>query len=129
MGKNKSKESLMTQVQEPHIEFIVEGRPKPKGRPRMTRRGRVYTPAETIEAEELYAETVKDKYEPIDGPVSVVLTFGKDNTYVHISSVKEWKSPLRGDLDNYIKLALDGIQRAGLIANDKQVVHIDAIKV
>tara|TARA_Y100001973_G_C5182894_1_gene325988 strand:- start:614 stop:901 length:288 start_codon:yes stop_codon:yes gene_type:complete len=95
----------------------------------MTRRGRVYTPAETIEAEELYAETVKDKYEPIDGPVSVVLTFGKDNTYVHISSVKEWKSPLRGDLDNYIKLALDGIQRAGLIANDKQVVHIDAIKV
>lgn len=129
MAQNKSKKSLMTQVQEPHVEFVIEARPRPKGRPRMTRRGRVYTPAETIEAEESYVTAVKDQYEPFTGPVSVVLTFSKDQTYVHISSVKEWKSPLRGDLDNYIKLALDGIQRAGLIANDKQVVHVDAIKV
>ena len=119
----------MTQAQEPVVEFIIEGRPKPKGRPRMTRRGRVYTPAETIEAEELYETTVKGKYEPYEGPVSVILKFSQDNTYVHISSAGDWKSPLRGDLDNYIKLALDGIQRAGLIKNDKQVVHVDAIKV
>ena len=36
--------------------FIVEGRPKPKGRPRMTRRGRVYTPKETLEYEAKIAE-------------------------------------------------------------------------
>ncbi len=129
MPKSKSKKSLMTQAQEPCVEFIVEGRPKPKGRPRMTRRGRVYTPIETIEAEELYAETIAGKYEQFEGPVTVILKFSKDNTYVQICSAGDWKSPLRGDLDNYIKLALDGIQRAGLIKNDKQVVHVDAIKV
>ena len=130
MGKSKSKESLKTQSQEQRsVEFIVEGRPKPKGRPRMTRRGRVYTPIETIQAEETYIEAVDGRWKAFDGPVSVTISFSKDQTYVKITSAEGWKSSLRGDLDNYIKLALDGIQRSGLITNDKQVVQIDAIKV
>ena len=36
--------------------FIVEGRPRPKKRPRMTKRGRVYTPAETLAYERRVAE-------------------------------------------------------------------------
>ena len=63
------------------------------------------------------------------GPVKVGLIFSNDSTVVNIESVdKSWKSPLRGDLDNYVKLALDGIQRAGIIVNDSQVVHVEATK-
>jgi hypothetical protein len=35
-----------------HSQFI-ETKPIPKGRPRMTRSGRVYTPARTLESEEI----------------------------------------------------------------------------
>jgi Holliday junction resolvase RusA-like endonuclease len=35
---------------------------------------------------------------------------------------------LRGDLDNYIKLCLDGCQRAGIIPNDRLVVQLKAVK-
>ena len=128
MGKSKSKKSLTTQDQERCVEFVVEGRPTPNGRPRMTRRGRVYTPKETIEAEELYVSAVPE-VEPFDGPVQITLSFHKDKTYVKVASAGDWKSPLRGDIDNYIKLALDGIQRAGLIANDRQVMQVDAVKI
>ena len=35
--------------QSPHeFSFVVPGRPQPKGRPRMSRKGRVYTPKETV---------------------------------------------------------------------------------
>ena len=130
MGKSKSKESLKTQKAEQRsVELTVEGRPKPKGRPRMTRRGKVYTPIETIRAEELYEDAVDKRWKSFEGPVSVTITFSNESTYVKITEEEGWTSPLRGDLDNYIKLALDGIQRSGLIANDRQVVRIDAIKV
>ena len=130
MARNRSKGSLKTQDQEPrYVEFTVRGRPKPKGRPRMTRRGRVYTPAETLEAEDKYVEAVDKRKKAFKGPVKVTLTFEKDQTYVKIQEApEEWKTALRGDLDNYIKLALDGIEKSGLIENDSQAVQIDAIK-
>ena len=61
--------------------------------------------------------------------MQITLSFHKDKTYVKVASAGDWKSPLRGDIDNYIKLALDGIQRAGLIANDRQVMQVDAVKI
>ena len=41
---------------------------------------------ETIEAEELYADTIAGKYEQFEGPVTVILKFSKENTYVQICS-------------------------------------------
>jgi len=130
---DKSKDSLPTQDNEqPDItefNFLVHGRPVPKGRPRMSRKGRVYTPAATVSAEEEYAYAAGDDAPVFVGPVKVGLIFSNDSTVVNIESVdKSWKSPLRGDLDNYVKLALDGIQRAGIIVNDSQVVHVEATK-
>ena len=150
MAQNKSKNSLTKQEQELQdasemaddyqykgqtlagdsvkYAFTVQGRPVPKGRPRMSRKGRVYTPETTKEAEQLYVDSVSDA-PSFDGPVYITLTFTADCTEVKIQTVEGWKSPLRGDLDNYIKLALDGIQKAGIIANDRQVVGVHAIKI
>ena len=130
---DKSEDSSMTQDNEPQygeFEFIVHGRPVPKGRPRMSRKGRVYTPAATVSAEEEYAYAAGDEAPVYDGPVKVELSFFKDSTMVKVEPILDeaWKSPLRGDLDNYIKLALDGLQRAGIIVNDSQVMHIEATK-
>tara|TARA_R100000656_G_scaffold93837_2_gene67949 strand:- start:1916 stop:2203 length:288 start_codon:yes stop_codon:yes gene_type:complete len=95
----------------------------------MTRRGRVYTPKESIEAEKHIAETIGEEVPAFDGPVSVTMIFGKESTTVTVKALDDAKSPLRGDLDNYIKLLLDGIQRSPLIDNDRQVLHVDAVKI
>ena len=108
--------------------FVVPGRPQPKGRPRMSRKGRVYTPKETVEAEKAYAQAVGDDPPVFDGPVTVEMTFCEEATYITVRSLTEWKTPLRGDLDNYIKLCLDGCQRAGVIPNDRLVVRLKASK-
>jgi len=95
----------------------------------MTRRGRVYTPKESIEAEKEIAEIIGEDAPVFSGPVSVTVTFSKESTSVTLKSLGEASSGLRGDLDNYLKLLLDGIQRSPLIDNDRQVLHVDAIKI
>ena len=132
MPKGKSKTSSTKPEKEPpsgsEFTFIVLGRPVPKGRPRMTRRGRVYPPKESTLAEELIAETIGEDAPTFTGPVSVEMIFNKESTSVTGRALEEGATGLRGDLDNYIKLLLDGIQRSPLIENDRQVLHIDAVK-
>ena len=95
----------------------------------MTRRGRDYTPKESIEAEKEIAEIVGEDAPVFLGPVSVTMTFSMESTTVTVKSLEDSSSSLRGDLDNYIKLLLDGIQRSPLIENDRQVLHVDAVKI
>ena len=94
----------------------------------MSRKGRVYTPKETVEAERAYAQAVDDNPPVFEGPVAVEMTFSAEATYITIRAIEEWHTPLRGDLDNYIKLGLDGCQRAGIIPNDRLVVQVKAVK-
>ena len=82
--------------------FVVQGRPVPKGRPRMTRRGRVYTPKESIVAEEHIAETIGEDAPTFDGPVSVTMIFDKESTTVTVKDLGEVSTALRGDIVNYI---------------------------
>lgn len=104
--------------------FLIEGKPKPKERPRMTRRGRTYTPKATLEAE----QRIRDAYSgPLfTGPVAIQMFFYSDHTEVAIYE-EEWTSPLRGDIDNYIKTILDGLQGKAF-DNDRQVVSVSAEK-
>ena len=131
-AKDKSTGSSQTpnsgQQSPDEFSFVVPGRPQPKGRPRMSRKGRLYTPKETVEAEKAYAQAVGDDPPVFDGPVTVEMTFCEEATYVTVRSLTQWQTPLRGDLDNYIKLCLDGCQRAGVIPNDRLVVQLKASK-
>jgi crossover junction endodeoxyribonuclease RusA len=103
-----------------HSQFI-ETKPIPKGRPRMTRRGRVYTPARTLESEDVIRTAYTGpKYE---GNVMLVCTFSKDGISINLQNITQNDSKLRGDLDNYIKLLMDGLNGVAW-ADDKQVTLI-----
>jgi crossover junction endodeoxyribonuclease RusA len=107
-----------------HSQFI-ETKPIPKGRPRMTRRGRVYTPARTLESEDVIRTAYTGpKYE---GNVMLVCTFSKDGISINLQNITQNDSKLRGDLDNYIKLLMDGLNGVAW-ADDKQVTLIVGTK-
>jgi Holliday junction resolvase RusA-like endonuclease len=105
--------------------FVAEGRPRSKQRPRMTRRGRTYTPAATLEAERILAEQYAGPL--YEGPVAVTIVYEKERQYITITPV-DWTSKLTGDVDNMVKLTLDALQKAQAFANDRQVVRIEAEK-
>lgn len=94
------------------IEFVVPGRPVPKGRPRLGVRGRkayVYTPPETREYERLVGWVAKSAgCRPVEGPVSVTLS-------VYVKG--------RLDADNIAKSILDGLNGVAY-EDDDQVVEL-----
>jgi crossover junction endodeoxyribonuclease RusA len=100
----------------PEAELVIPGPPVPKGRPRKGK-GRWYTPRSTIEFEEHVAWVARAQR----------TRFGDDPVRV---SIEIWtQRSLRGDLDNYAKSILDGLQKGGLFNNDRQVVGLDVQKV
>lgn len=119
------------------IDLWVPGKPVPKGRPRMTRRGRVFTPARTLEYEALVADYAASQPQ-LEGPVEVHMDLHPDGVRVWAWEVEHTSSGLRGDLDNYVKSVLDGLQKGGEstqyepgmgpIPNDRMVVRLTADK-
>jgi crossover junction endodeoxyribonuclease RusA len=103
----------------------VDMKPVPKGRPRMTRRGRVFTPAKTLEAEAI----IREKWDGpcYEGAVMLSCKFNKDSVSIVVSPIDREPSPLRGDLDNYVKLLMDGLNGVAWL-DDKQVYVIEAEK-
>ena len=88
--------------------FIAEGKPQVKQRPRMTRRGRAYTPQATHDAERALAEQYAGPL--FTKPVHVEVRYAKDHQAIFICEMDyEVIKSLRGDIDNYLKLTLDGL--------------------
>jgi Holliday junction resolvase RusA-like endonuclease len=108
-------------------EFRIERRPKAKGRPRATKTGHVYTDKSTREYETAVAEAYQSSNGPrFDGPVQITLNVYSNYADVTIESIDN-ESKLRGDLDNYIKSILDGLNKVAYL-DDKQVYAIKANK-
>ena len=104
--------------------FIAEGKPAVKQRPRMTRRGRVFTPEATILAEQFLASQYQGPM--FENPVHMEMCFHEDHTAIFIEELDH--NPiklLRGDLDNYVKLVGDGLN-GHAYADDRLVKSIYA---
>lgn len=89
---------------------VFKFKPRVKQRPRLGRRGRVFTPAQTLEFE----NKVKSEYNgPLaEYPVDVSISLYKDKFRVTITEhVDHSPSGLRGDIDNYAKAILDGLNK------------------
>jgi crossover junction endodeoxyribonuclease RusA len=92
-----------------HME--IPGDPVAKGRPRMTRQGRTYTPEKTREAEKALRERLVRTYTdlPVQWPVGVEVIF-------HCATAR------RTDGDNLFKLVTDSMN--GLVyEDDSQIVE------
>lgn len=92
----------------------------------MGRGRRVYTPTATTEFE----NALRDAYEGpmFDGPVAVTIDLHKDGLYVTVRDVELGRHGLRGDIDNYAKAVLDGLQGdGGAFLDDKQIQDLQTI--
>lgn len=108
------------------IAFNIPLKPKAKGRPRAGRNG-MYTDKATREYEDAIRQTYLDLGLPkLEGNLQITVNFQKDNIWVQIISVKE-ESKLRGDVDNYVKSLLDGLNGVAY-DDDKQIVNLKAFK-
>lgn len=118
------------------IEFTIPGAPVPKGRPRITRSGRAYTPEATRAYEALVARlalVARGQAKPFSEPVSLWLT-----AYVPIppSWPKAKQSKARSgelrprskpDLDNVLKAVADAMNGIAY-TDDALVVALTATK-
>ena len=94
-------------------------KPNVKQRPRLGRRGRVFTPEQTLEFE----RSIRDAYDgPLaEHPVDLTIALYKNKFRVVITEYTDYpKSGLRGDIDNYAKAILDGLN--GVAYTDDKLV-------
>ena len=108
------------------ITFNIPLKPKAKGRPRAGRNG-MYTDKATREYEDAIRKIYLDLGLPkLEGSLQLVCTFQTDHIHVTLVTVKE-ESKLRGDVDNYVKSLLDGLNGVAY-DDDKQIVNLKAFK-
>lgn len=92
----------------------------------MTRRGRVFTPAQTLEFEALVREAWK--HEMIEGDCTVNIVFMKDKFEITVESTDKYEpTKLRGDIDNYVKAVLDGLNGTAFV-DDKFIRKMTVVK-
>jgi Holliday junction resolvase RusA-like endonuclease len=122
------------------VNFMVEGTPVPKGRPRFARRGKfvsTYSPKTTVDYETKVAEAAQlamGSSEPLETPVGayIYITLPIPASY----SKKRKQDCLSGnerptkksDIDNYCKAVFDGMN--GIVfLDDSQIVSLHSTKV
>ena len=114
----------------PLLEVALEWKPQVKERPRFAN-GRVYTPKKTLDAERSLAEQFQAAaadWEPYEKPCHVEWTFTNSHVGVILRGYDDYtQRQLRGDLDNYVKMASDALNGI-LFDDDKRVVRSDAVK-
>lgn len=96
-------------------------KPRVKQRPRLGKRGKAFTPAET----KRYEEAVRTAYDgPLfEGPVSVSIVYDKSSTTVTITPDNVDRVKFQGDIDNYVKATLDGLNGAAWY-DDGQITNL-----
>ncbi len=111
------------------IEMTLDLCPVPKGRPRMTKAGVAYTPKRTREFEQAVSHMVKGT-SALLGALTLDVTFilKRPKSAPKSQPGRYFRAGSRGDLDNYIKALMDGLQRGGVIPNDAAVVRVSACK-
>lgn len=104
--------------------------PKTKQAVRFTKKG-AYQPKSVTEFEEAVKEAWSRSGHPtLTEPCKVKIRLRRNSFTVHITPIrKAVKATVRGDVDNYAKAILDGLQgEGGAFMNDRQVYELTMIK-
>ncbi len=120
------------------IELYFEGKPQGKSRPRFNKNGWTYTKRETVNYEKFLLDEAKRQMDEqgkkmLEVPfcVEIVATFSPLKSW----NKKKTQDAIDGyvayetypDIDNIVKIVLDGLQGV-LFDNDKKCVKISAFK-
>lgn len=110
------------------FQIRVDHPPRTKGRPRLGRKRKAYTPQNTIDAEQIIAQAWADAGGPkFVGPVRMEISYDKRGQTILVTPV-DWWSTMRGDVDNYAKLTSDALNDVAYV-DDRQIVCLIAKKV
>lgn len=122
------------------VNFMVEGTPVPKGRPRFARRGKfvsTYSPKTTVDYETKVSEAARlamGSSEPLQTPVGAYIyitlpipaSYSKKRIQACLSG--EERPTKKSDIDNFCKALFDGMN--GIVfLDDSQVVSLHSTKV
>jgi Holliday junction resolvase RusA-like endonuclease len=114
----------------PLLELALPWKPQVKERPRFGN-GRAYTPKNTLNAEASLKEQFRHfapDWDPYNETCHVEWTFTNSHVGVTLRSHADYEArSLRGDLDNYVKLASDALNGV-LFTDDRLIVRSDALK-
>lgn len=114
-------------------ELVLRTRAVPKGRPRMGKNKRVYTPKTTIEFERRVRASAKTCMpKPYACPVAISVVMYEPipasfPSYKTMAAKLNMITPPRGDLDNRVKAIKDGLNTVAYW-DDNQVGHMWAAK-
>lgn len=109
------------------VTFIIPGRPFAKQRPRATRRGRVYTPEQTVSFERQVGQIAMQHFAaPLSGAVRL-------SVQAHFKPAASWSRKKvaehlgrphcqKPDADNLVKAIWDGLNRIAF-ADDSQIAE------
>ena len=122
------------------VNFMVEGTPVPKGRPRFARRGKfvsTYSPKTTVDYETKVSEAARlamGSSEPLQTPVGAYIyitlpipaSYSKKRIQACLSGQE--RPTKKSDIDNFCKAVFDGMN--GIVfLDDSQVVSLHSTKV
>ena len=105
--------------------FVIPGEPVPKGRPRFTKSGHVYTPKRTKDYEDYiqYLYKGKELQGEIEAEIKVYLQIPKSASKTRKDKLLTERPTKKPDLDNLAKTILDALNGLAY-KDDSQVVSL-----
>jgi Holliday junction resolvase RusA-like endonuclease len=116
--------------------LVIPGKPLGKQRVRVPKRGRPYTPDQTVNYEAVVKALYIEKYgmeKPLEGPVMInIVAFyqiPKSASKARQRGMKDWtiRPTVRPDIDNVLKIITDALNGVAYL-DDKQIIECSVNK-
>lgn len=110
------------------LRATIPGEPIGKGRPRLGRGGRTYTPEKTAQWEKMAAQAIalQIRERGLDEPLALVVDayFTRPVKHGKRRRATREPKPTKPDADNIAKAVADALEKSGVVVNDSRIAHL-----